>query len=120
MIANLAALLASFLAAQPDGADGLIGPARFCGYSPIIDLRVGERIVTFSGAMHSGGFRWHGAFGALDVEGIGWASRPRGAMQSRPTSRGHARFANEGKRADMWWQSGTGVKARPISLHHAP
>ena len=80
------------LSADEARASELAGPARFCGYSPLIDLLPGERIVTLEGGIHGGRFRWEGAFGSLDVDGVGWASRPPGAMIPRPTSRGHASF----------------------------
>lgn len=73
-------------------AGELKGPGRFCGYSPIIDLLEGERVVTLEGGIHGGTFLWEGLFGSLKVSGIGWAGRPRGAMVRRPTTRGHARF----------------------------
>lgn len=68
------------------------GPGRFCGYSPIIDLRPGEKVTTLEGGIHGGRFRWDGPFGSLDVYGIGWASRPKGRMIRAPGTR-PARFA---------------------------
>ncbi|HEX8126118.1 MAG TPA: hypothetical protein VF548_11095 [Allosphingosinicella sp.] len=88
----LAATLLSSLWAGSVEASELRGPARFCGYSPIIDLLEGERVVVLKGGIHAGSFRWEGAFGSLKVAGIGWASRPAGKMLRRPTSRGHALF----------------------------
>lgn len=73
-------------------AGELDGPARFCGYSPIIDLRAGERVVTLRGGIHSGTFRWSGPWGALTVRGIGWASRPSGRAVALPTATGQVRF----------------------------
>ena len=69
-----------------------MGPGRFCGYAPIIDLLPGERIATLKGGMHAGTFIWEGAFGRLEVTGIGWGSRPNGKFLPRPTSTGMARF----------------------------
>lgn len=87
-----AAILAS-LFSMPAAAADLKGPARFCGYSPIIDLRSGEKVTTLGGGIHGGSFRWEGAFGALDVDGIGWASRPKGRMTTPPTAKKPAVFA---------------------------
>jgi hypothetical protein len=73
-------------------ASDLDGPGRFCGYSPIIDLLPGESVTTLQGGIHAGSFRWDGAFGTLEVHGIGWAARPKGQMV-RPLSDQHpARF----------------------------
>ena len=80
------------LSACSASASELVGPGRFCGYSPIIDLVAGERVVTVSGGIHSGSFRWEGGFGALDVNGVGWASPPPGRRADRPTGKGHVRF----------------------------
>ena len=77
----------------PVMARDLEGPARFCGYSPVIDLEPGERIVGLTGGMHSSTFRWEGEFGVMDVSGIGWASRPRGRMTRRAAGMIPARFA---------------------------
>ena len=74
-------------------AGDLEGPARFCGYSPIIDLAPGESITTLDGGIHAGSFRWEGAFGSLHVSGIGWASRPSGRIVEAGTSAKPARFA---------------------------
>jgi hypothetical protein len=74
-------------------ARDLKGPARFCGYSPIIDLRANENVTILEGGIHGGTFRWSGAFGSLDVSGIGWASPPVGRIE-KPLSDGvPARFA---------------------------
>jgi hypothetical protein len=86
----LAAVL--FSAPVPAFAGELIGPGRFCGYAPVIDLAEGERIVTLSGGIHGGAFEWHGEFGVMTVRGIGWASKPSGRMLAQPTSKGHAVF----------------------------
>ena len=72
-------------------ASELAGPARFCGYSPIIDLLLGERITTLDSGIHGGSFRWVGSFGSLTVYGVGWASRPEGRIVKR-TKAGMYRF----------------------------
>lgn len=64
----------------PARAGELIGPGRFCGYSPIVDLLAGEKVTTLEGGIHAGTFRWQGRFGTLYVTGMGWASRPAGRM----------------------------------------
>ena len=74
-------------------ATDLEGPARFCGYAPIIDLLPGEKIVTLEGGIHSGSFRWEGGFGSFDVRGIGWASPVKGRMLNPPTADKPAIFA---------------------------
>lgn len=74
-------------------ASELEGPARFCGYSPIIDLMPGEKITTLEGGIHGGRFRWEGSFGSLDVFGVGWASRPLGRVVRAQTTTEPARFA---------------------------
>ena len=74
-------------------ASELKGPARFCGYSPIIDLLPGEKITTLDGGIHGGSFRWEGAFGSLEVFGVGWASRPPGRIVLAQTNTKPARFA---------------------------
>lgn len=71
----------------------LEGPARFCGYSPIIDLQPGETITTLRGSIHSGSFRWDGDFGSLVVIGVGWASRPGGRLVVEPSESSPGRFA---------------------------
>lgn len=81
------------IAATPALASVLDGPARFCGYSPIIDLLKGEKVTTLGGGMHGGSFRWEGAFGILSVSGIGWASRPKGRIVRALTASTPARFA---------------------------
>lgn len=105
------AYLAASCAHGPDGADA-VGPARFCGYSPIIDLLPGERIRILEGGIHGGSFRWEGSFGRLEVTGIGWASRPPGqALQTR-TTRGHQRFEQrheEGRYRVAIWNGAQGA-----------
>jgi hypothetical protein len=96
MIAGLLGLALPALA--PAKASDLTGPARFCGYSPIIDLLPGEEVTTSDGGIHGGSFRWEGSFGTLDVHGIGWASRPKGRIVKASSASGPARFAQ--KRAD--------------------
>src|ERR1700761_8939023 len=66
--------------ALPADANDLVGPGRFCGYAPIIDLLPGEKVTTLQGGIHGGSFRWEGAFGSFEVMGIGWASQPEGQM----------------------------------------
>lgn len=80
-------------ATTPALANDLQGPARFCGYSPVIDLLSGEKVTTLEGAIHSGSFRWEGAFGVLNVRGIGWASRPKGRIVKALSAGSPARFA---------------------------
>jgi hypothetical protein len=82
----------AFSGLAPAVANKLDGPARFCGYSPIIDLLPGERVTTLQGGIHAGSFRWDGSFGSLVVHGIGWASRPKGRMVNRLSNRHPARF----------------------------
>jgi hypothetical protein len=77
---------------QVAAASELKGPGRFCGYSPIIDLLPGERVVTIQGGIHGGTFRWEGPFGSLDVHGVGWAAPPESWTPNGVTSKGHARF----------------------------
>ncbi|WP_244982580.1 hypothetical protein [Croceicoccus marinus] len=100
----LATSLAAFIfaIAAPAFAGELAGPARFCGYSPIIDLIEGETVVTLQGGIHGGSFRWEGAFGSLEVNGIGWASRPKGRIVSEQTDARPARFAQ--RRTDGRYQ----------------
>lgn len=77
----------------PVKAGELIGPARFCGYAPIIDLLRGEKVTTLEGGIHAGSFRWEGAFGSFEVMGIGWGARPKGRMLNPPAPDRPARFA---------------------------
>ncbi len=88
----LVAVAASALLAAPAVASDLKGPARFCGYSPIIDLLPGERVETLSGGIHGGTFRWTGDFGSLNVSGIGWAGEPKGGVALGKNAKGHVRF----------------------------
>jgi len=90
--AALVAAVAVALLAAPAAASELKGPARFCGYSPIIDLLPGERVETLSGGIHSGTFRWTGDFGTLGVTGIGWAGEPKGEVAVDKNAKGHVRF----------------------------
>ncbi|RZF64957.1 hypothetical protein EWE75_08710 [Sphingomonas populi] len=71
----------------------LEGPARFCGYAPIIDLLPGEKVTTLEGGIHSGSFRWEGPFGSFEVQGIGWASPAKGRMLTPPAADKPAIFA---------------------------
>jgi len=89
---SLLSLSALILLASAARAADLDGPARFCGYSPIIDLRAGERVSTVHGGIHGGTFSWTGSFGRLDVAGVGWASKPRGRQLARRTSAGQFMF----------------------------
>lgn len=73
-------------------AADLNGPGRFCGYAPIIDLLPGESVTTLQGGVHGGSFRWDGAFGNLEVHGIGWASPPKGRIVRRRSDQSPARF----------------------------
>jgi hypothetical protein len=100
------ALTAALLWAGSASASELVGPARFCGYSPIIDLLPDERVITLQGGIHGGSFRWEGAFGSLEVDGVGWARRPPGRMARQATGRGHVRFEqrrSEGKYTVAIW-----------------
>lgn len=72
--------------AVPATAREIVGPARFCGYAPIIDLLPGEKVTTLEGGIHGGSFRWEGAFGSFEVQGIGWASPVKGRMLNPPTA----------------------------------
>lgn len=74
-------------------ATELDGPARFCGYSPIIDLLPGEKVTTLEGGIHGGSFRWEGAFGSFDVTGIGWAAPAKGRILNQPSADRPAIFA---------------------------
>jgi len=119
-VAGLLALTLA-LSARAHAAD-LKGPARFCGYSPIIDLLPGETVTTLAGGMHAGSFRWQGAFGTLQVNGIGWASRPKGRI-ARPLSASRpARFAqrrDDGSYQVAIWNGAHGAayftSPRPLS-----
>lgn len=87
-----AVIAGAFLSTEPNAGE-LAGPGRFCGYSPIIDLRAGEKVFTLQGGIHGGSFRWEGSFGALEVHGIGWASRPAGRIVKAGTGHQPNRFA---------------------------
>ena len=89
-IAMLAAAL-GFLV-SPLAAKDWIGPGRFCGYSPVIDLLPGEQVIPLEGGIHMGSFRWEGGFGAMKIVGIGWASPPRGFIEAGRTSKGMTLF----------------------------
>lgn len=91
--ARIVILFALGVAAPPVTAADLEGPARFCGYSPIIDLKPGEKIATLSGSIHGGSFRWEGDFGSLVVRGIGWASRPTAPLVVQPSQVRPGQFA---------------------------
>ena len=91
--ARLFGLCAVLFIAGSAGATELVGPGRFCGYSPIIDLLPGERITPLDGGIHGGSFRWDGPFGSFEVHGIGWASPVKGRMVRSPGPGQTARFA---------------------------
>ena len=74
-------------------ASELAGPARFCGYAPIIDLLPGEKVTTLEGGIHGGSFRWEGSFGSFEVHGIGWAAPVSGRMLNQATADRPAVFA---------------------------
>lgn len=98
--------------AAPVSAGDLNGPARFCGYSPIIDLLEDESVTVLQGGIHGGSFRWDGAFGSLEVVGIGWASRPSGRMISKQSGLRPARFAQrrtEGRYEIAIWNGNNGA-----------
>lgn len=86
-------VLTIFGATFSNPAHDLEGPARFCGYSPIIDLLPGEKVTTLEGGIHAGSFLWEGSFGLLKVRGVGWASRPLGRVVEAQTDARPARFA---------------------------
>jgi hypothetical protein len=105
------AILLLFMPSVTLAAD-LNGPGRFCGYSPIIDLVEGESVATLDGGIHSGSFQWTGTFGTLHVTGIGWAGKPKGRMRDKPTSKGHAFFAerrDSGKHVVAIWNRRNGA-----------
>jgi hypothetical protein len=105
-LALLIALGFVLLDGTPVEASELAGPARFCGYAPIIDLLPGEKITTLEGGIHSGSFRWEGAFGSFEVEGVGWGSPANGQMLNPPTYDRPARFAQrrvkQGYQVAIW------------------
>lgn len=92
-IAILVSAVAATLLSSQARASELIGPGRFCGYAPIIDLVAGEKVTTLEGGIHGGSFRWQGEFGSLEVHGIGWASRPKGSIVRGGSGNRPARFA---------------------------
>ena len=87
-------LIAASLVSSKANAGELAGPGRFCGYSPIIDLLSGERVVTLEGGIHGGSFRWEGQFGTLEVHGVRWAARPTGRIVRHSSATKPARFAH--------------------------
>ncbi len=90
---RIAMLAATFgFLAPPVAAQDWIGPGRFCGYSPVIDLLAGEKVTPLEGGIHAGSFRWEGSFGAMKVVGIGWASPPPGFVAAGRTSKGMTLF----------------------------
>jgi hypothetical protein len=109
----IAAVALGLVVWAPAQAADLVGPARFCGYSPIIDLAPGEKVTTLQGGVHSGDFRWEGPFGSLDVRGIGWGARPRGRIVEARTSTRPARFAQrrdeDGRHVVALWNGGYGA-----------
>ena len=118
-----AAVLATALPVLAE-ASTIEGPGRFCGYSPIIDLLPGEKVTTLEGGIHGGSFRWEGPFGALDVRGIGWASRPKGRLLEVQTGTKPARFAQRrmNKRYEVAiWNGGHGAayfsSEKPLNAH---
>lgn len=116
-------LAVAMLAASGAATAGeLEGPARFCGYSPIIDLLSGENVKTLSGGIHGGTFRWTGDFGSLEVNGIGWASKPKGRVALKRNAKGYTRFAerrDNGKYVVALWNGAHGAayfsSAKPIT-----
>lgn len=96
MLRTIAAFLSLAPLIPPSAqASELEGPARFCGYSPIIDLLPGEKVTTLGGGLHGGSFRWEGEFGHLEVYGAGWASRPKGRIVKTAPPQRPARFAQK-------------------------
>lgn len=93
MKTRILVLVAALLFPAAATASELKGPARFCGFSPIIDLRPGETITTLEGGIHGGSFRWDGPFGSMKVYGIGSAARPPGDIVQPRRGRKPARFA---------------------------
>jgi hypothetical protein len=87
------AVIGALLVSSGAKAGELAGPGRFCGYAPIIDLLAGEKVTTLEGGIHGGSFRWEGAFGSLDVHGIGWARRPGGRIVKTVSVNKPGRFA---------------------------
>ena len=91
--AFFSAVIAGLLLSTEANAGELAGPGRFCGYSPIIDLQAGEKVVTLQGGIHGGSFQWEGPFGVLEVHGVGWASRPPGRIVKAGSGSRPNRFA---------------------------
>ena len=121
-ISNRAFLFLALAVALPNQAiaDELAGSARFCGYSPIIDLFEGEKITTLDGGIHSGSFRWEGPFGSLDVSGLGWAGRPDGRIVEAQTDAKPARFAQrrvEGRYVVAIW-NGAQAQHTSVQVRH--
>nr|MBP6435335.1 hypothetical protein [Sphingorhabdus sp.] len=111
-LAYATTLAVLFAASSQVSGSELAGPGRFCGYSPIIDLIEGERIVTLEGGIHGGTFDWHGSFGTLNVWGIGWAGKPKGKMRHKLTDKGHAIFQprkEDGKYVIAIWNKANGA-----------
>jgi len=93
-------------------ASELRGPARFCGYAPIVDLLAGEKVTTLEGGIHAGTFRWEGPFGAIEVYGIGWAAPPEGRVLRAQSGTTPARFAQrrvEGRYEIAIWNGAHGA-----------
>lgn len=118
----VAASVGALLFAGPAASAELLGPARFCGYSPIIDLVPGEKVTTAQGGIHGGSFSWEGAFGTLEVQGIGWASRPKGRIATAGTITRPAMFAQRrvgGRYVVAIWNGANGAayfsSARPLT-----
>ncbi|WCM27836.1 hypothetical protein NDN01_02590 [Sphingomonas sp. QA11] len=59
-----------------------VGPGRFCGYASVIDLQPGEQIIAGEGGVHGASYIWSGPFGAIVVDEINWASRPKHVVRS--------------------------------------
>jgi hypothetical protein len=79
----------------------------------------GESVTILQGGIHGGSFRWDGAFGSLEVRGIGWASRPKGRIVSEQTDLRPARFAqrrSDGRYEIAIWNGRHGA-AHFISEH---
>ncbi|MFM1977479.1 MAG: hypothetical protein RL145_2325 [Pseudomonadota bacterium] len=96
----------------PARATEVTGPARFCGYSTIIDLEAGEKVRIVDAGIHAGRFLWLGSFGALEVRNIGWAKRPAGRIVRKSTQAKPARF-QQTKSRDVYsvalWNGRQGV-----------
>lgn len=124
--AALAAVLALF-AGAPAAASELRGPGRFCGYSAIIDLAADERVVTLQGSIHSGSFRWEGAWGGMTVSDSELASPGNGKIAVERTAGGATRVAERrdgtrhvvaignGRSAAAWFSSDKPFTAAQLS-----